>query len=73
MQGLSHYLEHMLFMGSAKYPNENEYDDYLTKHGGSSNAFTELVRTELCRSQIGWHHVTHIILVCLHDLLVQKG
>jgi len=43
-QGLSHYLEHMLFMGSAKYPDENEYDDYLTKHGGSSNAFTELVR-----------------------------
>ena len=42
-KGLSHYLEHMLFMGSAKYPNENEYDDYLTKHGGSSNAFTELV------------------------------
>lgn len=46
VQGLSHYLEHMLFMGSAKYPNENEYDDYLTKHGGSSNAFTELVRSE---------------------------
>lgn len=34
----------MLFMGSAKYPDENEYDDFLTKHGGSSNAFTELVR-----------------------------
>lgn len=44
MQGLSHYLEHMLFMGSEKYPDENEYDSYLTKHGGSSNAFTELVR-----------------------------
>ena len=45
MQGLSHYLEHMLFMGSKKYPDENEYDSYLTKHGGSSNAFTELVRS----------------------------
>ena len=44
-QGLSHYLEHMLFMGSKKYPDENEYDSYLTKHGGSSNAFTELVRS----------------------------
>ena len=42
-QGLSHYLEHMLFMGSKKYPDENEYDSYLTKHGGASNAFTELV------------------------------
>ncbi|KAJ9521784.1 hypothetical protein QJQ45_015286 [Haematococcus lacustris] len=29
---------------SSKYPDENEYDDFLTKHGGSSNAFTELVR-----------------------------
>ena len=43
LQGLSHYLEHMLFMGSEKYPDENEYDAYLAKHGGSSNAFTELV------------------------------
>jgi nardilysin len=42
MQGLSHYLEHMLFMGSTKYPDENEYDDFIQKHGGSSNAFTEL-------------------------------
>ena len=30
-------------MGSGRYPAENEYDDYLTKHGGSSNAFTDLV------------------------------
>lgn len=44
-QGLSHYLEHMLFMGSEKYPDENEYDSFLASHGGSSNAFTEMVRT----------------------------
>ncbi|KAG2444954.1 hypothetical protein HXX76_001690 [Chlamydomonas incerta] len=43
--GLSHYLEHMLFMGSGRYPAENEYDDFLTKHGGSSNAFTDLELT----------------------------
>lgn len=30
-------------MGSEKYPDENEYDAFLAKHGGSSNAFTELV------------------------------
>lgn len=40
-QGLAHFLEHMLFMGSVKYPDENDYDAYLSKHGGSSNAFTE--------------------------------
>lgn len=46
LQGLSHYLEHMLFMGSEKFPNENEYDEYLTKHGGSCNAFTDMVGGE---------------------------
>lgn len=40
-QGLAHYLEHMLFMGSAKYPDENEYDCFISERGGSTNAFTE--------------------------------
>lgn len=44
-QGLAHFLEHMLFMGSAKFPDENEYDSYLSKHGGSSNAYTETEHT----------------------------
>ncbi|EFN52789.1 hypothetical protein CHLNCDRAFT_138430 [Chlorella variabilis] len=41
LQGLSHYLEHMLFMGSERFPDENDYDAFLTAHGGSSNACTE--------------------------------
>ncbi|KAH7285476.1 hypothetical protein KP509_33G029900 [Ceratopteris richardii] len=44
-QGLFHFLEHMLFMGSSKFPDENEYDSFLSKHGGSSNAFTETEHT----------------------------
>ncbi|KAL2925501.1 Nardilysin-like [Bienertia sinuspersici] len=44
-QGLAHFLEHMLFMGSAEFPDENEYDSYLSKHGGSSNAYTEAEHT----------------------------
>ncbi|KAK9944600.1 hypothetical protein M0R45_010161 [Rubus argutus] len=40
-QGLAHFLEHMLFMGSTEFPDENEYASYLSKHGGSSNAYTE--------------------------------
>ena len=43
MQGLSHYLEHMLFMGSEAFPDENDYDSFLSKNGGGSNAYTELV------------------------------
>lgn len=44
-QGLAHFLEHMLFMGSTEFPDENEYDSYLSKHGGSSNAYTETEHT----------------------------
>ena len=42
LQGLSHYLEHMLFMGSQAFPDENAYDAFLSSHGGSSNAYTEM-------------------------------
>ena len=40
-EGLAHFLEHMVFMGSAKYPSENQYDSYISSHGGACNAFTE--------------------------------
>lgn len=41
MQGLSHYLEHMLFMGSEEFPGEADFDDFLSSHSGSTNAYTE--------------------------------
>ena len=44
-QGLAHFLEHLLFMGSKKYPEENSYDEFISKHGGSDNAWTELEET----------------------------
>lgn len=34
-------LEHMLFMGSEKYPDEHHYDSFISTHGGFCNAFTE--------------------------------
>ena len=40
-QGMAHFLEHLLFMGSEKYPEENCYDAYMSKHGGHDNAYTE--------------------------------
>lgn len=60
--GLAHFLEHMLFMGSAKYPKENCYDDFLTSQGGSSNAWTDAEQT--CYyfdvPQQGLHHALDI-------------
>jgi insulysin len=38
--GIAHFLEHMLFNGTEKYPDEKEYTDYINKNGGYSNAFT---------------------------------
>jgi len=54
--GLAHYLEHMLFMGSEKYPGENEYDSFLSKNSGGDNAYTECEHTmyhlEVCQEKI---------------------
>ena len=43
--GLAHFLEHMLFLGTEKYPDPGEYNRYLNEHGGSSNAATSFSRT----------------------------
>ncbi|KAH8506557.1 hypothetical protein H0E87_013388 [Populus deltoides] len=40
LEGLAHFLEHMLFYASEKYPLEDSYSKYIIEHGGSTNAFT---------------------------------
>jgi len=40
--GLAHFLEHMLFLGTEKYPISGEFDSFLGKNAGFSNAFTDL-------------------------------
>lgn len=44
-EGIAHFLEHMLFMGSKKYPKEDEYSTYISKNGGYDNAYTGLDNT----------------------------
>lgn len=43
--GLAHYLEHMVLMGSKKYPEPSSFSEFLQKHGGSHNASTAPHRT----------------------------
>ena len=40
LPGLAHFCEHMLFLGTDRFPDENEYSKFLSQHGGSFNAFT---------------------------------
>ncbi len=39
-EGLAHFLEHMLFLGTTKYPAPGEYQHYISSHGGGNNAYT---------------------------------
>ena len=45
INGLAHYLEHMLFMGSKKYPRANHFFQELNKYSGNTNAFTSETAT----------------------------
>jgi len=43
--GLAHFLEHMVFMGSKKFPEENSFESFIAKHGGYDNASTDTETT----------------------------
>ena len=43
--GLAHYLEHMLFLGSTSYPGPEEYQSFITRNGGQTNAGTGYTST----------------------------
>ena len=40
LQGLAHFLEHMLFLGTEPYPQSDAYQQYISDNAGSHNAFT---------------------------------
>jgi len=44
-QGLAHFLEHMLFLGTKQYPQADAYQTFISEHGGSHNASTGLEHT----------------------------
>jgi len=43
--GLAHYLEHMLFLGTKSYPTVGDYSEFVSRNGGTQNAYTELDHT----------------------------
>lgn len=38
--GMAHFLEHMLFLGTQKYPDSEAFSKFLNENQGSSNAYT---------------------------------
>lgn len=43
--GTAHFLEHMLFLGTKKYPVEDEFMSFISQGGGQTNAYTFTDRT----------------------------
>ncbi|KJE92712.1 nardilysin [Capsaspora owczarzaki ATCC 30864] len=69
VQGLAHFLEHMLFMGSERFPDENAFDAFIRKNGGSDNASTECENT-IFQFDIGPEHF-HTALDIFAQFFVQ--
>ncbi len=44
-EGMAHFLEHMLFLGTKKYPQVGDYQEFFTSHQGSFNAYTATENT----------------------------
>jgi insulysin len=44
-QGLAHFCEHMLFLGSDKYPDQDAFSRQLALHDGNHNAYTSAEET----------------------------
>ncbi len=44
-EGLAHFLEHMLFLGTEKYPDASEYQSFISENGGDHNAYTSAEHT----------------------------
>ena len=40
IDGMAHFCEHMLFLGTKKFPAENHYQSFVQANGGDSNAAT---------------------------------
>lgn len=43
--GMAHFVEHLLFMGTKTYPEENDYTKHITESAGTYNAYTSTDRT----------------------------
>lgn len=64
-EGLAHFLEHMLFMGSEKYKKPDHYRNFINQNGGNCNAMTNLTGTTF------YHSINKKSLMESLDILAQ--
>ncbi|KER29306.1 hypothetical protein T265_04051 [Opisthorchis viverrini] len=57
LPGLAHFCEHMIFLGSEKYPQEHTYTKYVSEHGGQCSACTKSDETSFS-FEIKENHLT---------------
>ena len=48
--GQAHFLEHMLFLGTQKYPENGSFNPFISSNGGMNNAYTYLDHTNYMAS-----------------------
>lgn len=48
--GQAHFLEHMLFLGTEKYPEEGGFNTFISRNGGTNNAYTDMDHTNYMAS-----------------------
>ena len=78
LPGLAHFCEHMLFLGTDRFPDENEYSKFLSQHGGSFNAFTSSDHTnyyfDVSPEHLGYlalNVFSSILMVLMRPVLLQ--
>lgn len=54
--GLAHFCEHMLFLGTKLYPEEDSFSKFLSANGGINNAFTD---SEVSLGWLSYHYIVH--------------
>ena len=53
-------------MGSEKYPDENAFDAFIKKHGGSTNAFTSCERVSMFQHYSELYTAYMLVVTTVH-------
>jgi len=71
-EGMAHFTEHLLFLGTKNFPAEDELFQYCSTHGGLVNAYTWTDRTVfLCKTNL-LKEALRAFLISLRILFLAK-